>query len=75
MPVNTTTPVHRVARPLREGARLMAVQHGLTAIDVTPGVIAALAEESGKPELLGHERNLLKTSGQGGGVPTLVQFP
>ena len=42
MPLNTTTPVHRVTRILREGARLIAVQHGQASIDVTPDIIAML---------------------------------
>ena len=42
MPLNTTTPGHRVTRMLREGVRLMAVQHGQTSIDVTPDIIALL---------------------------------
>jgi len=42
MPLNTTTPVHRVTRMLREGARLIAVQHGQASIDVTPDIIAML---------------------------------
>ena len=42
MPLNTTTPVHRVTRMLSEGARLMAVQRGQTSIDVTPDIIALL---------------------------------
>ncbi|WP_295426960.1 hypothetical protein [uncultured Thiodictyon sp.] len=41
MPV-TTMPSQRIARMLREGARLMAVQHGQTSIDVTPDIIALL---------------------------------
>ena len=39
MPV-TTTPVQRIARMMREGARLVAIQPGQTSIDVTPDVIA-----------------------------------
>ncbi len=75
MPLNTTTPVHRVTGMLREGARLIAVQHGQASIDVTPDIIAMLdgvqsgsngfepIKESIEPEVAGRD------------VPTHVQFP
>ena len=42
MPINTTTPTHRVTRMLSEGVRLIAVQRGQTSIDVTTDIIALL---------------------------------
>lgn len=74
MPINTTTPVHRVTRMLREGARLIAVQQGQTSIDVTPDIMAMLdgippgsdglepIKESIEPEVAGRD------------VSTRVQF-
>ncbi len=67
MPLNATTPIHRVTRMLREGARMIAVQQGQTSIDVTPDIIAMLdgvqtgadgfepIKESIEPETVGRD--------------------
>ena len=47
---------------------------GHVAIDLTPDVIAAMAQASGKSEQLDRGRNLLKAEDRGGDVPTLVEF-
>jgi hypothetical protein len=74
MPLNTTTPVHRVTRILREGARLIAVQHGQASIDLTPDVIALL---DGVQKVSGGfepARNLFEPLIAGRDVSTHVQF-
>ncbi len=58
MPLNTTTPVHRVTRMLSEGVRLMAVQRGQTSIDVTPDIIALL-DGAGEANACAHDPDRL----------------
>jgi hypothetical protein len=53
-----TTPVQRISRLLDEGARFMVELPGHVAIDLTPDVIAAMAESNSR-ELC------LKSSGNG----------
>jgi hypothetical protein len=69
-----TTPLERISRLLKEGARFMVELPGQMSIDLTPDVIAAMAEASGKSEQLDGGRNLLKSEDGGGDVPTLVEF-
>jgi hypothetical protein len=69
-----TTPLQRISRLLDEGAKFMVELPGQMSIDLTPDVIAAMAEASGKPEQLDEERNLFKAKDQGGDVPTLVEI-
>jgi hypothetical protein len=57
-----TTPIQRISRLLDEGARFMVELPGSVSIDLTPDVIAAMAEASGKSEQLDDGRNLLKTN-------------
>jgi hypothetical protein len=57
MPLNTTTPVHRVTRMLNEGVRLMAVKRGQTSIDVTPDIIALL-DGVGDANACGHGKHI-----------------
>jgi hypothetical protein len=47
---------------------------GQMSIDLTPDLIAAMAEASGKPQQLDGGRNLLKSEDGGGDVPTLIEF-
>jgi len=75
MPLNATTPVHRVTRMLNEGVRLMAVQHGQTSIDVTPDIIALLDQASSNSRQLDRIGNLLKANDSRRDVPTRVHFP
>jgi hypothetical protein len=69
-----TTPIQRVTRLLDEGARFIVELPGQMSIDLTPDVIAAMAEVSGKSEQLEGGRNLLKSEDGGGDVPTLIEF-
>jgi hypothetical protein len=69
-----TTPIQRVTRLLDEGARFMVELPGQMSIDLTPDVIAAMAEASGRPQQLDGGRNLLKSEDGGGDVPTLIEF-
>jgi len=69
-----TTPIQRVTRLLDEGARFIVELPGQMSIDLTPDVIAAMAEASGKSEQLEGGRNLLKSEDGGGDVPTLIEF-
>ncbi len=69
-----TTPIQRVTRLLDEGARFIVELPGQMSIDLTPDVIAAMAEVSGKSEQLEGGRNLLKSEDGGGDVPTLIKF-
>lgn len=75
MSINTTTPVHRVTRMLREGVRLIAVQRGQTSIDVTPDIIALLDQASSNSKQLDKIGNLLKTNDLGRDLATRVHFP
>ena len=75
MPLNATTPVHRVTRMLNEGVRLVAVQRGQTSIDVTPDIIALLDQESSSSKKLDKIGNLLKANDSRRDVPTRVHFP
>jgi hypothetical protein len=69
-----TTPIQRVTRLLDEGARFIVELPGQMSIDLTPDVIAAMAEASGRSEQLEGGRNLLKSEDGGGDVATLVEF-
>lgn len=69
-----TTPIQRVTRLLDEGARFIVELPGQMSIDLTPDVIAAMAEASGRPAQLEGGRNLLKSEDGGGDVPTLIEF-
>jgi len=75
MPINTTTPFHRVTRMLREGVRLMAVQRGQTSIDVTPDIVALLDGVQTGSNPPDESRNLLKANALRRDVPTRVHFP
>jgi hypothetical protein len=57
-----TTPIQRISQLLNEGARFMVELPGQTSIDLTPDVIAAMAEASGNSEQLEGGRNLLKAN-------------
>lgn len=57
-----TTPLQRISRLLDEGAKFMVELPGQMSIDLTPDVIAAMAEASEKSEQLDGGRNLLKTN-------------
>lgn len=65
MPINTTTPVHRVTRMFNEGARLVAVQRGQTSIDVTPDIIALL-DGAGEASACDHGHDRLTRSQEHG---------
>ena len=69
-----TTPLQRISRLLEEGARFTSELPERMSIDLTPDVIAAMAEASGRPEQLEGGRNLLKSEDGGGDVPTLIEF-
>jgi hypothetical protein len=43
-----TTPIQRISRLLNEGARFMVQLPGQTSIDLTPDVIAAMAESNSR---------------------------
>jgi hypothetical protein len=69
-----TTPTQRLTRLLNEGARFMVVLPGHVAIDLTPDVIAAMAEVQTRREGFKEERNLFEADASGGDVATLVEF-
>ena len=70
-----TTPVQRLTRLLDEGARFMIQIPGQVSIDLTPDVIAALAEVQTTKEGFEPSRNLLNPEVAGRDVPTRVQIP
>ena len=74
MPLNTTTPVHRVKRMLHEGARLIAVQHGQASIDVTPDIIAMLDGVQTGSNGFEPIKESIEPLIAGGDVSTHVQF-
>ena len=70
-----TTPTQRISRLLNEEARFVAYLPGNIIIDVTPDVMAAMAEVSSKCKVLVNRRNLLITNDLGWDSITGVQFP
>jgi hypothetical protein len=69
-----TTPIQRLTRLLSEGARFMVEIPGQTSIDLTPDVIAAMAQVQTQRQGFEPGRNLFEPDASGGDVPTLVQF-
>ena len=69
-----TTPVQRISRLLNEGARFMVQIPGHASIDLTPDVIAAMAEVQMGSNTLKESRNLLPANDLRRDVATLVQF-
>jgi hypothetical protein len=55
-----TTPIQRLTRLIDEGARFMVELPSQAAIDLTPDVIAAIAEVQTRRQDLQEARNLLK---------------
>jgi hypothetical protein len=70
-----TTPIHRLTRLLDEGARFMVELPGHVVIDLTPDVIAALAEIQTQREGFEPSRNLLNPKVAGRDFSTRVHFP
>jgi hypothetical protein len=70
-----TTPIQRISRLLNEGARFMVQIPGSVSIDLTPDVIAALAEVQNPDRGFEHERNLFEPAASCGDLRTCVQFP
>jgi hypothetical protein len=69
-----TTPVQRISRLLNEGARFMVQIPRHVSIDLTPDVIAAMAEVQTGSNTLKESRNLLPNNDLRRDVATLVQF-
>jgi hypothetical protein len=69
-----TTPTQRIFRLLNEGARFMVQIPGQVSIDLTPDVIAAMAEVQTRREGFEPERNLLNANDLRRDFPTLVEF-
>jgi hypothetical protein len=70
-----TTPNQRISRLINEEARFVAYLPGNIIIDVTPDIMAAMAEVSSKCKVLANRRNLLIANDLRRDVPTGVQFP
>ena len=75
MAMPATTPAQRLQRVLREGARLLAVQHGQTSIDMTPDIIALLDGVQTNDAGCKPGRNLFEPKVHGREVRTHVHFP
>jgi hypothetical protein len=69
-----STPAQRITRLLDEGARFMVELPGQTAIDLTPDVIAAMAEVQTQREGSEPGRNLFEPASVGRDFSTRVQF-
>ena len=69
-----TTLVQRISLLLNEGARFMVQIPGHASIDLTPDVIAAMAEVQMGSNTLKESRNLLPANDLRRDVATLVQF-
>ena len=69
-----TTPTQRISRLLNEGARFMVQIPGQVSIDLTPDVIAAMAEVQTGSNTPEKSRNLLNANDLRRDFPTLVEF-
>ncbi len=69
-----TTPVQRISRLLDEGAKFMVQIPGHVSIDLTPDVIAAMAEVQMGSNTHEESRNLLTVNDLRRDIATLVQF-
>lgn len=69
-----TTPIQRLTRLLNEGARFMVELPGQMSIDLTPDVIAAMAEVQTRREGLEPGKESIEPATAGGDVPTLIEF-
>jgi len=69
-----TTPTQRLTRLINEGARFMVELPGHVAIDLTPDVIAAMAEAQTRREGFEPIKESIGLDASGGDVPTLVEF-
>jgi hypothetical protein len=70
-----TTPIQRLTRLLNEGARFMVELPGQMSIDLTPDVIAAMAEVQTQREGFEPGKESIEAAASGGDVPTLVEIP
>jgi hypothetical protein len=69
-----STPIQRLTRLLNEGARFMVELPGHDAIDLTPDVIAAMAQAQTKRDGFEPGKESIEPAASGGDVPTLVEF-
>jgi hypothetical protein len=69
-----TTPIQRLTRLLNEGARFMVEIPGHVAIDLTPDVIAAMAEVQTRREGFEPIKESIEPTSVGRDFPTRVQF-
>ena len=70
-----TTPIQRLTRLLNEGARFMVEIPGHVAIDLTPDVIAAMAEVQTRREGFEPIKESIEPKVAGRDLRTHVQFP
>jgi hypothetical protein len=70
-----STPIERVTRLLDEGGRFMVELPGQASIDLTPDVIAALAEVQSRRDGFEPGKESIPTVDQRRDVPTGVQIP
>ena len=70
-----STPIERVTRLLDEGGRFMVELPGQASIDLTPDVIAALAEVQTRPDGFEPGKESIPGHSVGRDVPTGVQIP
>jgi hypothetical protein len=69
-----TTPIQRISRLINEGARFMVQIPGQISIDLTPDVIAAMAEVQTGSNTPEKSRNLLNANDLRRDFPTFVEF-
>ena len=70
-----STPTQRITRLLDEGARFMVELPGQVAIDLTPDVIAAMAQVQTQHDRFEPVKESIEPTSVGRDFPTRVHFP